>query len=101
PLPDDSAARLYESYIDKYISACNLKERLLKDSRFQHIRKKATLAMKKATFFKVNKERLVAEMIQAKIAKKYHHIDAYLNQQFLESLLKDSRMAHRRATRHR
>ena len=98
PTPDPSAIAFYKGTIDKYIATSNLKERLFKDSRFENIRKYATLAKKKAIFFSTNKERLVAEMIQAKMAKKHHHIEAFLNRRFLESVLKENRVAHRTAT---
>ncbi len=100
PTLDDPATTVYEGYIDKYITTCSLKERLFKDSRFENIRKSAALAMKKATFFSANKERLIAEMIEEKIGKKHYDIVAYLNARFHESTQKESRVAYRTATTH-
>ncbi len=100
PTPDHSAVRLYKGTIDKYIITCNLKERLFKNSRFENVRKSSALARKQATFFSANKERLAADMLKEKIAKKHHHIEAYLNQRFLDGVPQDRRVADRTATGH-
>ena len=83
--------------MNKYIRMYRLKADLYKDSDLEHIRQSAKLAMKKAAFLWMNRDRLIKEMTVQKVGKKQVHIQAYLNQKFQESRLKENQLAYRLA----
>jgi hypothetical protein len=98
PTSDKPPAAFYENCINKHICRYFLKEHLFKDSRFEHIRKSAALAKKKAVFLEINRVRLIEEMTEQKVGKKHYHIQAYLNKKFNESRQIENRVAYRTPT---
>jgi hypothetical protein len=95
PTADKSKTAFYEYCINKHIRMYLFKEHLYKNSRFEHLRKSAALALKKAAFLAVNRDRLIAEMIEQRVGKKHYHIQSYLNKKFNEDRQKENRVAYR------
>ena len=95
PTTDKSAPIFYENCINKQIRRGLLKEHLYKYSRFEHIRKSAALAIKKAVFLRINRDRLIEEMTEQKVGKKHYHIQAYLDKKFHANSRKENRVAYR------
>ena len=95
PTADRSATAYYKHCIDRHIRIYLFKESLYKNSRFEHLRKSGSLAVKKAVFLKTNRNRLVEEMTEQQIGRKHYHVQAYLNKEFDESRQKENRIASR------
>lgn len=94
---DKSPTVYYEDCINKHIRIYLLKKHLYKDSRYEHIRKSADLAMKKAAFLGINRDRLIEEMTEQKVGKNNNQIQTYLNKKFYENLQKENHRAYRLA----
>ena len=95
PAAEKSTAVFYEYCINKHIRMYLFKEHLYKNSRFEHLRKIAAMALKKAAFLAVNRDRLIAEMAGQRVGNKYYHIQSYLNKKFNEDRQRDNSVAYR------
>ena len=80
----DQLIKYYESCITKKITNCNAKT-VLKTSRSVHLRQKADLATRQATYFTSNKNMLINEMVKQEIGQKPYKVEHYLNKRFFET----------------
>ncbi len=79
----DQLLKYYESCITKKISNCSAKT-ALKTSRSINLRRKADLAKRQVTFFTINKDILINEMVDQGIGPKHYKVEYYLNKRFYE-----------------
>ena len=79
----DQLIKYYESCITKKISNCSAKT-ALKASRSINLRRKAALAARQVTFFTLNKNILINEMVDQGIGQKHYKVEYYLNKRFYE-----------------
>ena len=82
----DKSLNPYEAHINKYVSRCQTKEKLLNNLKLKNIQKIVTQTKKKAAFFSENKEQLISEMIERKIGEKQYLIKLYLDKRFQEMI---------------
>ena len=82
----DQSPGIYATYINKYISRCQTKEKLLKNLKLKNIQKIVSQTKKKAAFFSERKEQLISEMIERKIGGKQYLIKLYLDKRFQEMI---------------
>ena len=79
----DQLVKYFESCITKKISNCSAKT-ALKTSRSMNLRRKADLATRQVTFFTINKDILINEMVDQGIGQKHYKVEYYLNKRFYE-----------------
>jgi hypothetical protein len=78
---DIQLKKFYESYIAGKITKCQSKT-LLKISKSKNLRLTAEKAAEQARFLKLNRDKLVNEMMEQDIGQKPYKIEHYLNSRF-------------------
>ncbi len=81
PLRAAEVDSFFYEYLDHKILLCKSKSYRI-DSKSECIRKTAHKNARKAKFLKLNKERLVREMVAEKIQPKPYKIDYFLNERY-------------------
>ncbi len=79
----DNNHEIYEQTINQIISCCNSKCRLA-DSEHDNIRMAGELALRKAKFCMMYKQKLIEEMVRMSLPPKTYKINYFVNSKFYE-----------------
>lgn len=70
-----------EALVDEYINSCNAKSELL-SSRSENIRRSARRSCLKASYCRHNREELIQDMLDSKVAPKPYKVQLFLSERF-------------------
>ena len=85
--PEGVSAQQYCEIIDSVIASCQKKGEL-RESGSPNVRKDAVVSLMKADFYKKNKDKLAAGMVEESVAPKHYSVRHYLNLRFYSFLRK-------------
>jgi hypothetical protein len=86
---DRDLDKYYGNIIDDAIACCEAKK-TMRNSWSKSVRRSAAIACLKSAYFKEYKNELISDMAKARVGKKPHKVNYYLNKRFFDVIKKES-----------